>query len=236
MIEQPLPQGACRAIWALLEKGGARLIGELAEVTGLSENLVLKYFRLLEENNYLRLSGLAGAVSGESIPTFTLINRTGRDAPYVDDNGRFVDPNLPDAQAKSKNGCLTARVRLAAESLKAPFSLEELRNAVTCDESEYPRVTKIFWTMRSCAELVEIKNGWEYRPDKEAKAIRDAIKKGFIGNRFIISDLETFLACAIRPNTLRRVFSELRAEGFQVSHQRQARNGHRIRAYLVEAS
>ncbi len=114
----------CRAIWAALEMGGSRSLDDLEVTTGVKPEQSLEYLGLLMRHNYVRAVGVHRAASGEAIPVFRLVRRTGPDAPYLDVWKKLIDPNerrLAGMVRKTKNGprraSLAARLRVAAENL-----------------------------------------------------------------------------------------------------------------------
>ena len=176
-----------------------------------------------------------GATGDEILATFALIKRTGRDAPYFDDNGQLIDPNLPAQRTRTKCVNMTARVRITAESFSRPFGLDELWNAVTDDEKEYRQVRKTIRRLRAEGELVESQDGWRLLTDITPKRIREKIKNKFIGKNFMLDQLEITTG-PINSSIIRRVITELKVDGFKVSILRSLRHGRKVRAYLVEAS
>jgi hypothetical protein len=235
MAEQMLSQSACRSIWALLEIGDARTFDYLVEVTDQPETLILAYMQLLERQAYLGIAGLERSSGGELIPSFLLIKRTGRQAPFVDDEGQFVDPNLPSEHPRW-GVSPKARVRLIAETFSTPFTLDELRDSVARDKSEFKKISNAIWKMKNEGELVEVENGWEFRTDARVIAIRDVIKRKFIGQSFMVAELEEIFVDKIKFYTIRRVFAELKVEGFKITLLRPVHDGRKKTAYLVEAS
>jgi biotin operon repressor len=126
----------CRAIWAALELGGPRSLDDLEVTTGVIPEQSMAYLDLLMRHNYVRAVGVRRAGSGEAVPVFRLVTRTGPGAPYVDVWNRLVDPNQRGAvqtgkQQKSepRKPSLNARVRVAAERLPS-FTRAELLTAV----------------------------------------------------------------------------------------------------------
>jgi hypothetical protein len=126
----------CRAIWAALELGGSRSLDDLEVTTGVQPARSIEYLDLLLRHNYVHAVGVRRAGSGEAVPVFRLLRRTGPDAPYLDVWDRLVDPNqraasetIGEAKSAPRRASLAARVRVVAEQLPS-FTRAELLTAV----------------------------------------------------------------------------------------------------------
>ena len=90
-----------------LELGGARSLDDLEVTTGVTPEPCLEYLGPLMEHQYVRAVGVRKAVSGEAIPVFRLVRRTGPEPPYMDALKQLVDPNersITEMRKRPKNG------------------------------------------------------------------------------------------------------------------------------------
>jgi hypothetical protein len=99
--------------------------------------------------------------TGDTIPLFRLVNRTGPKAPHIDHNGRFGDPNisapatLPEERAFDVD--MPARIRTAASKFDGEFFVWDLRNAVIRNPSEQSAYKSAQNSLVDNGELVVIK-------------------------------------------------------------------------------
>ncbi len=83
-----------RAVWAALVSRRTLTLDELAELTDiLPIGRSLPYLNTLITKEFVAMRGTSKTSRGEYLPQFTLIRYTGPQAPYLDDDGRFIDPN-----------------------------------------------------------------------------------------------------------------------------------------------
>lgn len=182
MREAHIDTVTCRGAWAVLEKGGPVTLDRLAEATGLSALAILPYLDLLVRRGYVRLCGVQNAVGGETICVFVLVKRTGRDAPFVDESGIFIDPNqrsvtrLREARKPSGNGLFSARMRIAADGL-GTFTRDELLDAAGISTADRHSCEAIWRQWKSRRVVIPVGgNVFAYIPPLLALCVQDYLR------------------------------------------------------------
>ncbi len=213
-----------RGVWAVLGLGRPVTIDDLQTISGFQSWEIVRYLDVLAGNGYVRLTGVARASSGEAIPQFTLVRRTGPEAPSVNENGKLVDPNLEGKSGGTvPRGLFKARVRLAAEQFHAPFASQHLRGMLKGHpESRTKKFDSIWSQLKRSGEVIRCLNpltgafeGWLYRPNPHVERIRSYFKKheGDSVGSAIFKELTGMANGMI----IRQALDLLTAEGFKVS-------------------
>jgi hypothetical protein len=127
-----------RAIWAALETRRPLTLDEIELLTEVSPVGTVRYLDLLARNGYVSMAAVRQADSGESLPLFMLIRRHGPDAPYEDENGKFIDPNIKTRRPEQSEWLsrrthrdlptMTGRIRAAALRIGAPCPRSDLES------------------------------------------------------------------------------------------------------------
>ena len=90
-----MDRSLAEGVWALMESSRFRFVSlDEIEMNGLSVDLAVSYLETLIKNDYVTMIARTAPVTGESELRFLLKNLTGPMAPYIADNGSFIDPNL----------------------------------------------------------------------------------------------------------------------------------------------
>jgi hypothetical protein len=218
--EKQVPLPVCRSVWALLEKGGRVTFDRISDITGKPPLVTVRYLDLLLRQGYVALVGVQKAVSGETICMFELIRRTGRNAPYVDERGVFIDPNVPTRGAGQKWALpsLGGLCRFHAERFDRPFTRKELSRKVS---EIWPAVTgtefnSAWYHLRYAKEIEEQPDGtWEFIPNGQVKAIREYFR-AHLGETIIAKDLRRQFPRIKHHYKYRQALDLLAAEGFSV--------------------
>ena len=252
-----------RAIWAALEIGRPMTLDDLQIVTGVEFPDAISYLSVLMRERYVTMPGGRTAASGEAVPLFQLIKRTGPEAPYLRPSASsadsiFVDPNLPPAKPprgtprddRSRSmiePTLTSCMRLAAEWMGRPFTMSELREAVRSRgpskkpwaQSSWParRGFKKAWAnmCRQRAAILETArpHKWNYVRTPLLEQVRDYLR-GTAGTTLTAADIAADLAIAkISGPTILAALDMLLAEGFRIEIGRTRGVAHRS-TYRVE--
>lgn len=120
-------------VWALLESSrndGVTL--DEVETMMKSAEKSLGYFETLIKRGYVTMSGITHDNGAAIAPKFRLVRLTGPKAPYLDDSGYFVDPNLPRRITGASDIYETAVPRTGAVivahamKLTEPFTKDEI--------------------------------------------------------------------------------------------------------------
>lgn len=218
----------CRAIWAALELGGTRSLDDLEVTTGVKPEQSLAYLDLLIRHDYVRAVGVRRAGSGEAVPVFQLVTRTGPGAPYVDAWNRLLDPNQRGMSESAMRGkslprkpSLAARLRIAAERLSC-FTREELVTAAYGPEPSYIErqwFTAAWHQMVFMGHVIAVEDGrFSLAPeiDPSTDSIRQVLKSNY-GKTVSGQSMAEELGFAPTGPQMRHVLDLLKAEGYQVT-------------------
>jgi hypothetical protein len=217
-----------RAIWAALELGGSRSLDDLEMTTGVKPEQSLEYLDLLIQHRYVRAVGIRRAGSGEAVPVFRLVRRTGPDAPYLDVWNQLVDPNERRAietavrtKSAPRRASLAARVRVAAEPLPS-FTRTELMAAVfgpAPSHLERQWFTMAWNEMMLRGHVIPAENG-RFRLagdiDPIVNSIRRILKEG-TGKTISRQSISEELGFLPPGPLMRHAVDLLKAEGLQVT-------------------
>ncbi|MGB6065524.1 MAG: hypothetical protein WBG50_11995 [Desulfomonilaceae bacterium] len=218
----------CRAIWAALELGGSRSLDDLEMTTGVKPEQSLEYLDLLIQHRYVRAAGVRRAGSGEAVPMFLLVRRTGPDAPYLDIWKKLVDPNERRAAEMARKTedaprkpSLAARMRVAAEHLQS-FTRPDLIAAVfgpepSCIQRQW--FTSAWNQLTLRGHIMAAEDDWFYLVrdvDPVVDSIRKALREGIGG---IVRYQAILDALGVSPTgpQMRHAVDLLKAEGLHVT-------------------
>lgn len=211
----------CRAIWASLESGRPISLDDLQMIAAVQPEDSIGYLSLLMRNGYVAMSGMRRAASGEALPVFKLVKRTGPEAPYQDANGKLVDPNVT-IRAAGPRGLFKAEVRLAAERLGGPFTPSTLRALIRGPGLRPKQFDSIWAQLKRSGELVRDETAypdgtqcWIYRPHPGATELRKFFKAR-AGEAVDSNGLKSALGPRLNGGTIRHALNLLIAEGYRV--------------------
>lgn len=223
----PSKESHCRAIWAALELGRAESLDDLEVITGVRPEQSLQYLTLLIRHEYVRPVGVRRARSGEAVPVFRLVRRTGPDAPYLDIRKTLVDPNerrAAEMARKTENAprkaSLAARVRVAAEHLQS-FTRPDLMAAVFGPEPSHSEQHwfRYAWThLRLGGHICSAEDDWFYLA-RDVDPIVDSIRKILresVGRMISRQSMSEALGSSPTGPQMRQAVDLLTAEGLQV--------------------
>lgn len=233
---KPTPTPVCRAVWALLEKGGRVTFDRITEITGKHAYVSRPYVDVLLRRGYVALVGIQTAVSGETVCMFELVNRTGRDAPYVDEYGAFVDPNL--SNAGHARGILTARVRLAAERM-GRFTRRELFAVANVPKGKDSKFHSIWAQLKAAGEVVQdpevysdATDSWLYVGNPQVTALREYFGT-HTGEAIDSKKLKAAGMSGLYGSVIGQALDLLALEGFKIAVTRPQRSRNAV-VYQVE--
>ena len=232
----------CRAIWAALELGGSRSLDDLEMTTGVKPEQSLEYLDLLIQHRYVRAVGVRRAGSGEAVPVFRLVGRTGPDAPYLDIWEKLVDPNErrgAEMARKTKNAprkaSLAARVRVAAEHLQSFMRIQLMAAVFGPAPSHLERqwFTSAWNHLTLRGYICSAEDDWFYLArdiDPSVDSIRKVLREG--GGTVSFQTVVDGLGISPTGPQMRHALDLLKAEGLHVT-----RRGYgRKTAFLIEAT
>lgn len=233
----------CRAIWAVLEFGELQSLDDLELIAGVRPAQSLEYLDLLIQHGYVHAAGVRRAGSGEAVPTFRLVRRTGPNAPYLDVWDRLVDPNQRRAvetadrtKSAPRRASLAARVRVAAERLQS-FTRIQLMAAVFGPEPSHIErqwFTSAWNQLTLRGYICSAEDDWFYLArdiDPIVDSIRKVLREG-VGGTVSFQTVVDGLSVSPTGPQMRHALDLLKAEGLRVT-----RRGYgRKTAFLIEAT
>jgi hypothetical protein len=208
--------------------GGSRSLDDLEMTTGVRPEESLEYLDLLIQNRYVRAVGVRRAGSGEAVPMFLLVRRTGPDAPYLDIWEKLTDPNerrAAEMARKTKDAprkpSLAARMRVAAEHLQS-FTRIELMTAVFGPEPSHIKrqwFTSAWNQLTHTGYICSAEDDWFYLArdiDPIVDSIRKVLREGVGGT---VSFLTVADGLGVSPTgpLMRHALDMLKAEGLRVT-------------------
>jgi hypothetical protein len=234
-----------RAVWAALESRRPYTLDDIGLITDVPPAESLPYLGVLMANSYVRFAGLKFADSGEALPIFQLVQRTGTEAPFVGSDGVFVDPQRAQAEEAARAQrmglatmpTLRARMRVAAMRRGEPFTKADLREALGVGRDDRLTFTRA-WDQ--CVFKGEFANTqatgsparYRYYPrNEEAERIRLFLKRR-PGETMTAMDLKRALGVSFIPSSeIRHALDMLAAEGWGIVIER---NTYKPAEYRVE--
>lgn len=223
----------CRGVWAALESARRFLsLDDLEELTGIEPFTILQYVELLVRHRYCRAGGIRRAPSGEAIPLFRLVRRSGPEAPYRDELGLWVDPNVKAPLCplnpalrigRGTMPSMRARIRYFGDRCKAEFTRQDVRDAIGILEQERHSFDMAWKALRESGELQDGAHDGLYScviPDLIHHIRRNMVAR--IGQEFRLAEFQNEYG---EPSikTIRTVVDLLAAEGFRVTMRRSDR-------------
>lgn len=199
-------------------------LDELELLTGDGATELAPYVNLLVARGYVRITGVRRAASGEAVPAFRLEERTGPEAPYVDRDGCFVDPNVPGPKPLGTNrsrrhkGTLQARVRIAAERLGQFLAKDVIAEVGISDQKELNSFRTYWHSLVKWGQFRRIGAMYEVSPvavDPQVQEVRRYLKL-HEGQTVSVEDLETALGYRPWGSWIRAALNLLEAEGYYV--------------------
>jgi hypothetical protein len=217
-----------RAVWATLETQRQATLDDVQEFAGLDPSETLVYLNTLIQQKYVAVRFSGRADSGESVCMFYLARFTGPEAPYVDETGQFIDPNLQRHSKRNngRNGRLadgerppspSARIMAAARRLNKFTRAEILEETGLANENAH-----------SSAYLRGLSNrGWLYRLGRnewrlagtppEAQIVESLLTKAAGGEPIDMIAAHRKWGSEIPQRTIGFVVDVMRAEGWKIT-------------------
>lgn len=215
--------------WALMESSRTRSVKlDDLELNGFPAELAVPYLETLIKYGYVTMTVITAPITGEFVLKFMLKTLTGPMAPYLTDDGRFVDPNLggqPKAK-RGRNGRLadgerepspSARIVAAARRLNKFTRAEILEATGLANENAH-----------SSAYLRGLSNrGWLYRLGRnewrlagtppEAQIVEALLTKAAGGDPIDMIAAHRKWGSEIPQRTIGFVVDVMRAEGWKIT-------------------
>ncbi len=246
-------RGNCNAIWALLGSSPTVTLQEIELLGEVDPLHALAYLSELMRSGYADFAGCKRQESGSYEVSWRQTRRTGDFAPYIDESGQFVDPNLenPPISPFRKGGgrepqpgfratglpSLSARVRIAAEKFPEAVTKNRLREAMNILPAEMLRFNETWYNMKRRAVFCAILGSKEYRyrSNPDIEAVRDHLRRTLAlknaagwGSELEITGIQIskdLQKDVIPGSVIRSALDVLAAEGYQVSVRGTGRNG-----------
>jgi hypothetical protein len=216
-------------VWALMESSRFRLVSlDDIELNGFAAELAVPYLETLIKHDYVTMCVRTAPATGEFAMRFMLKNLTGPMAPYVADNGSFIDPNLQrngnqtgaagrGAKPKDKTEPTpSARIVAMARQLKKFTRAEILEATGLAGQNDH-----------SSAYLRGLSNrGWLYRLDRNewqlagtpqaAEIVENVLKKAAGGDPVDMIQAHRKWGAEIPQRTVGFVVHVMQAEGWKI--------------------
>lgn len=217
MPENEIPLPICRGVWALFEKGGQVTFDKLIEATGRPAAATRPYLDVLMRHGYVGLIGVRAAISGETISIFELLRRTGREAPYVNGAGKFIDPNVVTERPKyerAKWPTMKGRLRTAAANSGDMFSRGTMVDALGITGANRREFNHAWAALRYVGEIQRHgEDEYSYNEKPWLPCIQGYFRAS--GAFITADDLRRVCGQLIRPQQIEMALDMLAAEGYR---------------------
>ena len=223
-----MDRSLAEGVWALMESSRFRFVSlDEIEMNGLSVDLAVSYLETLIKNDYVTMIARTAPVTGESELRFLLKNLTGPMAPYIADNGSFIDPNLQ-RNGKQRRAGRGGKPKDQTEPTPSARIVAMARQLKTFTRAEILEATGLAGQNdHSSAYLRGLSNrGWLYRLDRNewqlagtpqvAEIVENVLKQAAGGDRVDMTAAHLKWGAQIPQRTIGFVVHVMQAEGWKI--------------------
>jgi hypothetical protein len=223
-----MDQAVCNAVWAVMESASTVTLQEIELLGEVDPGEALKYLGLLMSFDYVAFAGCKRQEGGAYEVSWRQKRHTGDYAPYMDETGRFVDPNQPAGaevahkrERRPRRISLPVRMQVAAERLGF-FTRTELMAAIfgrMPSHMERNWFTAAWGEMMLRRQFITSQDG-RFSVASDVDPVVDSIRrilKASAGETMSRERVTRELGFAPSGPHMRHALNLLRAEGFQVT-------------------
>jgi hypothetical protein len=218
-MTEPNSIDQCQSIWSAMECGRALTLDDLKVISGVLEKTACDYLQELIKRDYVWMNGIRRAASGEALPSFKLVKRTGPEAPHLDGKANFIDPNLekqrkaaPKKIGQGQVPSIRARYRVLAKRLDT-FTRDQFKQEMGAG----PEFTKTWNHLRFLKEFRQIPgiDLYQFVPSLDCDRVW-AYFQANLGKPISASELRNHLQQYVSAGLIQQVLDISAAEGFQI--------------------